>query len=170
MKGLLILLTVFVLIPVCMGLVSSYRAGVLPYQMRRAERRRKLLDQIARSDVKPEKTHYQAWEDDYMGRPQHEQARQNVSQNSQGHHTGHHHLCGTDHDNVGMVKRYTRPFNRFKPRVRDAWDDVYLWYLNTPIPIYWNFHIYRWWIRGGVAVLLVLLLTTLIQNILQLGT
>lgn len=69
MKGLLILLTVFVLIPVCMGLVSSYRAGVLPYQMRRAERRRKLLDQIARSDVKPEKTHYQAWEDDYMGRP-----------------------------------------------------------------------------------------------------
>ena len=69
MKGLLILLTVFVLIPVCMGLVSSYRAGVLPYQMRRAERRRKLLDLIAKSDVKREKTHYEAWEDDYMGRP-----------------------------------------------------------------------------------------------------
>ena len=69
MKGLLILLTVFVLIPVCMGLVSSYRAGVLPYQKARAERRRRLLDLIARSDVKREKTHYEAWEDDYMGRP-----------------------------------------------------------------------------------------------------
>ncbi len=69
MKGLLILLTVFVLIPVCMGLVSSYRAGVLPYQMRRAERRRKLLDLIARGEVKREKTHYEAWEDDYNGRP-----------------------------------------------------------------------------------------------------
>lgn len=69
MKGLLILLTVFVLIPVCMGLVSSYRAGVLPYQIRRAERRRKLLDLIARGEVKQEKTHYEAWEDDYMGRP-----------------------------------------------------------------------------------------------------
>ena len=68
MKGLLILLTVFVLIPVCMGLVSSYRAGVLPYQIRRAERRRKLLDLIAESGVKREKTHYEAWEDDYMGR------------------------------------------------------------------------------------------------------
>ena len=69
MKGLLILFTVFVLIPVCMGLVSSYRAGVLPYQMRRAERRRKLLDLIARGEVKREKTHYEAWEDDYNGRP-----------------------------------------------------------------------------------------------------
>jgi len=69
MKGLLILLTVFVLIPVCMGLVSSYRAGVLPYQMRRAERRRKLLDLIAKGEVKREKTHYEAWEDDYNGRP-----------------------------------------------------------------------------------------------------
>ena len=69
MKGLLILLTVFVLIPVCMGLVSSYRAGVLPYQMRRAERRRKLLDLIAKGEVKQEKTHYEAWEDDYNGRP-----------------------------------------------------------------------------------------------------
>ena len=69
MKGLLILLTVFVLIPVCMGLVSSYRAGVLPYQMRRAERRRKLLDLIAKGEVKREKTHLEAWEDDYMGRP-----------------------------------------------------------------------------------------------------
>ena len=37
--------------------------------MRRAERRRKLLDQIASSDVKREKTHYEAWEDDYNGRP-----------------------------------------------------------------------------------------------------
>lgn len=46
-----------------------------------------------------------------------------------------------------MVKRYTRPFNKFKQRLADAWDDVYLWYLNTPIPLYWNFHIYRWWIR-----------------------
>ena len=69
MKGLLILLTVFVLIPVCMGLVSSYRAGVLPYQMRRAERRRKLLDLIAKGEVTREKTHLEAWEDDYMGRP-----------------------------------------------------------------------------------------------------
>ena len=69
MKGLLILLTVFVLIPVCMGLVSSYRAGVLPYQMRRTERRRKLLDLIAKGEVKREKTHYEAWEDDYNGRP-----------------------------------------------------------------------------------------------------
>ena len=69
MKGLLILLTVFVLIPVCMGLVSSYRAGVLPYQMRKAERRRKLLDLIARGEVKRKKTHYEAWEDDYNGRP-----------------------------------------------------------------------------------------------------
>ena len=69
MKGLLILLTVFVLIPVCMGLVSSYRAGVLPYQMRRAERRRKLSDLIAWGEVKREKTHYEAWEDDYNGRP-----------------------------------------------------------------------------------------------------
>ena len=69
MKGLLILLTVFVLIPVCMGLVSSYRAGALPYQMRRAERRRKLLELIARGEVKREKTHYEAWEDDYNGRP-----------------------------------------------------------------------------------------------------
>lgn len=69
MKGLLILFTVFVLIPVCMGLVSSYRAGVLPYQMRRAERRRRLLDLIAQGEVKREKTHYEAWEDDYNGRP-----------------------------------------------------------------------------------------------------
>ena len=68
MKGLLILLAVFVLIPVCMGLVSSYRAGVLPYQIRRSERKRKLLEQIKLGHIKPPKTHYQAWEDDYMGR------------------------------------------------------------------------------------------------------
>ena len=68
MKGLLILLTVFVLIPVCMGLVSSYRAGVLPYQIRRSERRRRLLEQIEKGHIKPSKTHYEAWEDDYMGR------------------------------------------------------------------------------------------------------
>jgi len=42
--------------------------------------------------------------------------------------------------------------------VRDRWDDVYLWYLNTPIPIYWNFHIYRWWIRGGVMASIFLVL------------
>ena len=68
MKGLLILFTVFVLIPVCMGLVSSYRAGVLPYQIRRAERKRKLLEQSKSGHIKPAKTHYEAWEDDYMGR------------------------------------------------------------------------------------------------------
>ena len=68
MKGLLILLAVFVLIPVCMGLVSSYRAGVLPYQIRRSERKRKLLEQIKSGHIKPAKTHYEAWEDDYMGR------------------------------------------------------------------------------------------------------
>ncbi len=68
MKGLLILLAVFVLIPVCMGLVSSYRAGVLPYQIRRSERRRKLLEQIEKGHVRPDKTHLEAWEDDYMGR------------------------------------------------------------------------------------------------------
>ena len=68
MKGLLILLAVFVLIPVCMGLVSSYRAGVLPYQIRRSERKRKLLEQIKSGHIKPSKTHYEAWEDDYMGR------------------------------------------------------------------------------------------------------
>ena len=55
MKGLLILLAVFVLIPVCMGLVSSYRAGVLPYQIRRSERRRKLLEQIEKGHIKPPK-------------------------------------------------------------------------------------------------------------------
>ena len=68
MKGLLILLAVFILIPVCMGLVSSYRAGVLPYQIRRSERRRKLLEQIEKGHIKPPKTFTEAWEDDYMGR------------------------------------------------------------------------------------------------------
>ena len=50
------------------GLVSSYRAGVLPYQIRRSERRRRLLEQIEKGHIKPDKTHYEAWEDDYMGR------------------------------------------------------------------------------------------------------
>ena len=52
----------------CMGLVSSYRAGVLPYQIRRSERKRRLLEQIKSGHIKPPKTHYEAWEDDYMGR------------------------------------------------------------------------------------------------------
>ena len=59
----------FFSIPVIMGLVSSYRAGVLPYQLRRAEARRKTLDLIKQGHIKPTKTHYEAWEDDYMGRP-----------------------------------------------------------------------------------------------------
>ena len=51
-----------------MGLVCSYRAGVLPYQLRRAEARRKTLELIQQGHIKPTKTHYEAWEDDYMGR------------------------------------------------------------------------------------------------------
>ena len=52
-----------------MGIISSYRAGVLPYQIRRAEARRKTLALIKQGHIKPTKTHYEAWEDDYMGRP-----------------------------------------------------------------------------------------------------
>ena len=51
-----------------MGIISSYRAGVLPYQLRRAEARRKTLELIQQGHIKPTKTHYEAWEDDYMGR------------------------------------------------------------------------------------------------------
>ena len=66
---LLLYLIGFFSIPVIMGLVSSYRAGVLPYQLRRAEARRKTLDLIKQGHIRPTKTHYEAWEDDYMGRP-----------------------------------------------------------------------------------------------------
>ena len=66
---LLLYLIGFFSIPVIMGIISSYRAGVLPYQLRRAEARRKTLDLIIQGHIKPTKTHYEAWEDDYMGRP-----------------------------------------------------------------------------------------------------
>jgi len=69
MKGLFIILLIFIGIPVIAGVVSSYRAGVLPYQLRRAEARRRTLDLIKQGHIKPTKTHYEAWEDDYMGRP-----------------------------------------------------------------------------------------------------
>ena len=66
MKSIIIMLVVFFGIPTVLGLISSYRAGVLPYQKRRAEQRRLTLELIRN---KPrEKTHYEAWEDDYMGR------------------------------------------------------------------------------------------------------
>ena len=65
---LLLYLLAFFSIPVIAGLVSSYRAGVLPYQLRRAEARRKTLEAIQQGHIKPTKTHYEAWEDDYMGR------------------------------------------------------------------------------------------------------
>ena len=65
---LLLYLIGFFSIPVIMGLVSSYRAGVLPYQLRRAEARRRSLELIRQGHIKPTKTHYEAWEDDYMGR------------------------------------------------------------------------------------------------------
>ena len=65
---LLLYLLAFFSIPVIAGLVSSYRAGVLPYQLRRAEARRKTLELIKQGHIKPTKTHYEAWEDDYMGR------------------------------------------------------------------------------------------------------
>ena len=61
---LLLYLIGFFSIPVIMGLVSSYRAGVLPYQLRRAEARRRTLDLIKQGHIKPTKTHYAAWEDD----------------------------------------------------------------------------------------------------------
>ena len=66
---LLLYLLAFFSIPVIAGLVSSYRAGVLPYQLRRAEARRRTLDLFKQGHIKPTKTHYEAWEDDYMGRP-----------------------------------------------------------------------------------------------------
>ena len=65
---LLLYLIGFFSIPVIMGIISSYRAGVLPYQLRRAEQRRKTLELIKQGNIKPTKTHYEAWEDDYMGR------------------------------------------------------------------------------------------------------
>ena len=65
---LLLYLIGFFSIPVIMGIISSYRAGVLPYQLRRAEARRKTLDLIKQGHIRPTKTHYEAWEDDYMGR------------------------------------------------------------------------------------------------------
>ena len=66
MKGIITILLIFIGIPVIMGVISSYRAGVLPYQKRRAEQRRLTLERIRNS--KKKKTHYEAWEDDYMGR------------------------------------------------------------------------------------------------------
>ena len=65
---LLLYLIGFFSIPVIMGVISSYRAGVLPYQLRRAEARRRTLELIRQGHIKPTKTHYEAWEDDYMGR------------------------------------------------------------------------------------------------------
>ena len=73
MKAFLIMLAILA-VPVTMGLVSSYRAGVLPYQIRRAEQLRKrnqqhseLLTKMQKGDTLI-KTHYEAWEDDYNGR------------------------------------------------------------------------------------------------------
>ena len=66
---LLLYLIGFFSIPIIMGIISSYRAGVLPYQLRRAEARRRTLDLIKQGHIKPTKTHYEAWEDDYNGRP-----------------------------------------------------------------------------------------------------
>ena len=65
---LLLYLIGFFSIPIIMGIISSYHAGVLPYQLRRAEQRRKTLELIKQGHIKPTKTHYEAWEDDYMGR------------------------------------------------------------------------------------------------------
>ena len=65
---LLLYLIGFFSIPVIMGIISSYRAGVLPYQLRRAEARRRTLELIKQVKPTPTKTHYEAWEDDYMGR------------------------------------------------------------------------------------------------------
>lgn len=53
-----------------------------------------------------------------------------------------------------MVKHYTRPFNRLRQRISGWWDQVYLAWLNSPWPIYWNFHIYRWWFRVAVIGIL----------------
>ena len=52
---LLLYLLAFFSIPVIAGLVSSYRAGVLPYQLRRAEARRRTLDLIKQGHIKPTK-------------------------------------------------------------------------------------------------------------------
>ena len=65
---LLLYLIGFFSIPIIMCVISSYRAGVLPYQLRRAEQRRKTLELIKQGHIKPTKTHYEAWEDDFMGR------------------------------------------------------------------------------------------------------
>ena len=65
MKGIITILLIFIGIPVIMGVISSYRAGVLPHQRRRAEERRLTLERIRNSK---RKTHLEAWEDDYMGR------------------------------------------------------------------------------------------------------
>ena len=65
MKGIITFLLIFIGIPVIMGVISSYRAGVLPHQLRRAEARRLTLERIRNA---PKKSHYEAWEDDYMGR------------------------------------------------------------------------------------------------------
>ena len=145
MKGLLILLAVFVLIPVCMGLVSSYRAGVLPYQIRRSERRRKLLEQIEKGHIKPPKTFTEAWEDDYMGRSWYVQ-KWHLD-------TGHHH----NHCGVGGtvdMKHYTKPINRLIQKVQQRWEAVCLWYLNLQITnrfvCAWHWHPFKWVIRLGV--------------------
>ena len=61
------IILLFVLMTVvCVSI--AWRAGVLPYQIRRSERRRKLLEQIEKGHIKPPKTFTEAWEDDYMGR------------------------------------------------------------------------------------------------------
>ena len=65
MKGIITILLIFIGIPVIMGVISSYRAGVLPHQRRRAEERRLTLERIRNAR---KKTHLEAWEDDYMGR------------------------------------------------------------------------------------------------------
>jgi hypothetical protein len=79
-------------------------------------------------------------------------------------------LCDTRHGHSGcghggilsgslcVVKHYTRPINRFRQAIRDLWEDIHLWYLNTPIPLYWNFHVYRWWIRLGVFAFVVVII------------
>ena len=68
---------------------------------------------------------------------------------------GHHLVVG---DCCDMVKHYTKPINRLRQKLITIWEDVYLWYLNTPIPLYWNFHIYRWWIRLSVFAFVVLII------------
>ena len=68
---------------------------------------------------------------------------------------GHHLVVGDCHH---MVKHYTRPINRLKQKLVLIWEHIHLWYLNTPIPLYWNFHIYRWWIRLSVFAFVVLII------------